>query len=362
MNPILRILDANANRAREALRVMEEAARFRLGDAELTRELKQLRHDLAHMMSQFGAIEFHRDTPGDVGTSISTESEASRASLLDVVVASGKRLGESLRALEEYGKTIDANVAASMKSLRYRGYELERRLNLAFGSGRPAQWRLCVIITESLCNVGGHNWRDVARMAIDAGADCMQLREKELDDRELLRRAEELRTICGTRAALIINDRPDIAMLCGADGVHLGQNDLPCARVREIVGRQMVVGVSTSTLNHAKEALLGGADYCGVGPMFSTTTKQIDVIAGPKYLREYLQWNRLPHLAIGGITPANIGQLVEAGCRGIAVSSAICAAPDPATFVRPLLHAMDRSGGVAEKGAKPIPLHERINI
>lgn len=338
VDSVLRILDANANRAREALRVMEEAARFRLGDGELVRGIKQARHDLASVMLRFDGLEFHRDTPGDVGTSIKTGQEQQRTSILEVAIAAGKRLSEALRVIEEYGKVIDPGYAAAIESLRYRGYELEKRLNLALGTGQPAQWKVCVILTASLCS--GGDWWETAHAVLDAGADCIQLREKELDDASLLRRAISLRGMTGGQT-LIINDRPDIALLSGADGVHLGQSDLPCERVREMIGRQLMIGVSTSNLAQAQQALLDGADYCGIGPMFPTATKHKESISGPAYLREYLRWNRLPHLTIGGISPQNIDQLVEAGCRGVAVSSAVCTADDPGAVVAALRDALD---------------------
>lgn len=337
MHDVLRIIDANANRSREALRVMEEAARFLLDDASLCEDLKNLRHDLATALLRFHALPLHRDVVGDVGTTIATDNEMSRAGVADVVIAAGKRLSESLRAMEEYGKVIDPAFAVSIEAIRYRGYDLEKRLTLRLVCSQTRQWRLCVLITESLCN---RSWQKVARASIEAGAECLQLREKNIDDRDLLQRARELVQIADHRASVVINDRADIALLAGADGVHLGQGDLSPQRVREIAGTRLIIGVSTSSLRQAEHALAEGADYCGVGPMFPSTTKQKKTIVGPDSLREYLRWDRLPHLAIGGITVENINQLVEAGCRGIAVSAAVCQADDPAAVVSALLDAI----------------------
>ena len=352
MPHVLRILDANANRAREALRVMEEAARFLLDDAALSGDLKRFRHDLAAALALVPALEANRDTPGDVGVSIKTEREQSRASVADVAIAAGKRLSEALRAMEEYGKTLplaaapapdagasataSASFSAAIESLRYRGYELERRLLLALGAGRRQQWRLCVLISECLCPHS--DWHRVAEAAIAGGADCIQLREKSLDAGELFARARRLVGMAQPHGvSVIINDRPDIALLAGAHGVHVGQADLPVAEVRRLVGRQLLVGVSTSRLQEAQQAVTDGADYCGVGPMFATTTKHKPVLAGPAYLEQFTTWGRLPHLAIGGITPSNLPQLVEAGVQGIAVSSVVCDAPNPAAVCRQLL-------------------------
>src|SRR5690242_7661548 len=124
MPTALRLLDANANRAREALRTMEDAARFLLDDAPLAEGLKHLRHDLAQALKPLAQLEYHRDTPGDVGTQITTASEGVRGGAADVALAAGKRLSEALRVMEEYAKTLPSGpaIGAQLEQLRYRGY------------------------------------------------------------------------------------------------------------------------------------------------------------------------------------------------------------------------------------------------
>ncbi len=365
MPSVLRILDANANRAREALRVMEEAARFILNDESLCTALKNLRHDFSRTIAAIPGLEANRDTPGDVGATIKTVSEQKRESVADVVIAAGKRLSEALRAVEEYGKTLGStktpspmarslpggepsgyepsggepskypsgdqseilsSFPATIERLRYLGYDIEKRLTRAMGCGMRKQWRLCILLTRDLCKP--HDWSHVLDECLAAGVDCIQIREKTLDAGPLLEHAKEVVARCRGKASVIINDRPDIALLSGADGVHLGQTDLPCTEVRKLTGRQLLIGVSTSTLDEAKRALQDGADYCGIGPMFPTTTKKKDHIAGPACLREYLAWDKLPHLAIGGINADNLPELIAVGVKGIAVSGAVCAAED----------------------------------
>ncbi len=336
MADVKRLLDANANRAREAMRVMEDAARFLLDDTGLSRELKKLRHDFAAAMRKVPGIEFSRDTPGDVGTAITTKTEWRRDSVRDVAVAAGKRLSEALRCLEEFGKLLSPEMAAAVKQLRYRAYELEKRLLLRLPVF--AGWRVCVILSEHLCT--HHGWLDVARASLDGGADCIQLREKSLESDELLERAAKLVALAGKRAAVIINDRPDVALLAGAAGVHLGQTDLPIAGVRRIAGRQLLIGSSTHNLAEARRADTAGADYCGVGAIFQTTTKNIKH-SGLEYLREFVvRYPMMKHLAIGGITPLNVDQVVCAGGRGVAVSSIVCGAQKPAAVVRKLLRVI----------------------
>ena len=144
-------------------------------------------------------------------------------------------------------------------------------------------------------------------------------------------------------AAGVINDRPDIAISAGADGVHVGQEDLPVGAVRKIAGMSLLVGVSTTSMAQAMRAAREGADVCGVGPMFATSTKHKPTIAGAAYLREYLAEPAtagVPHVAIGGITPENVGELGAAGCRGVAVSGAVCGAAEPGEVCREILRRL----------------------
>lgn len=348
MNQALRMLDANLNRAREALRVMEDVARFCLQSEDLCGRLKSLRHEVAAVAAGVGEpalLLAWRDTPGDVGTGISTEAEGRRSGLYQVAHAACKRLTEALRVIEEClkmpGVSNDTGLARRVEQVRYASYEVEKRLLLAMGGGvRARQWGVCVLVTESACK---RPWQEVVRGAIAGGAECLQLREKELGSAELLGRACALVEIARPAGvAVIINDRADIALLAGADGVHVGQEDVPVWGVRKLAGEGLLVGVSTHDLREARAAAEDGADYCGVGAMFPTATKP-RVVSGPGYLREYLadaQVARLPYLAIGGITLENVGQLRSAGCAGVAVCAAVCGSADPAGATAALVAAV----------------------
>lgn len=374
----LRIIDASLNRCREGLRVTEDVARFALNAERVCERLKNLRHALADAERSLGVdwskLLANRDTPGDVGTGIKTAAEGSRVSLREVAIASAKRAAEALRSLEESAKTISVPSSASstlvgtdqtgtpavsparrFELIRYELYDIERDLALAFGGGLACpQWRLCVLITESLC---AKPWMQVAREAIRGGADCLQLREKNLDGRELLARACELVRLSreegatlGRRVDVVINDRVDIAMLSGAAGVHLGQGDLSVEDARRLAGASLLIGVSTHDVHEARKAIDEGADVCGVGAMFSTSTKPRET-SGVAYLKQYLAManskdggRSVPHLAIGGITPENVGELAKAGCLGIAVSSVVCGSDDPRGVCGMLLRGLGAGG------------------
>lgn len=347
-DPVLRILDANANRAREALRVLEDYARFVLDSEPLAAALKQLRHDLLEAMGGAAggllpAAILHRDTRNDVGITIQTPAEFHRDNLNHVVAAAGKRLGEALRTIEEYTKTLDPAAAAKVEQIRYRFYDLEQRIALTL---RPAACsfanvRLYVLITQDICKVP---WLEACEQAIAGGADCLQLREKNLDSGELLKRAGLFATLCKKHNVIsIINDRPDIALLCNADGVHVGQTDLPAREVRKLIGPDKILGVSTHNLDHARQAVLDGADYIGVGPIFKSPTKPRDFLAGLDFARQVAQQIKIPAVAIAGITEQNLPEVIATGVKAVAVTSAVLAQRDIRAAARSLKSRLTES-------------------
>ncbi len=325
---VLRLLDANANRAREALRVLEDYARFVLNDDAICGELKAIRHDLTAATKPWlnDAILF-RDVTGDVGTGIKTEAELKRADLSEVVIAAGKRLGEALRSLEEYSKVVNATDAGKIEAIRYRFYSVEQAIERTLSvSTKFERVRLYVLITESACK---RNWVDVAQEAINGGADCLQLREKDLESGELLSRAKKLVAMCHEKNVLcIINDRPDIAVLSNADGVHVGQGDLPAIEARKIIGREKIVGVSTHNIEQAKRAMTDGADYIGVGPVFRSPTKPRDFLPGLNFAAQVAKEIKIPSVAIAGINLSNVDEVLKTGMKRIAVTSAITGSDD----------------------------------
>jgi thiamine-phosphate pyrophosphorylase len=346
MEAVRRILDADYNRAREAARVIEDFARFVLNAAGPAERGKNIRHDLRAAYERLGGDAANlsaRDTPGDVGTTIKTADESRRADPAAVLAANFKRLSEALRSLEEFGKTVSPAAAAECERLRYATYSLEHEIGAWLRPSRKFDAvRLYVIVTEALCS--GPVEKTV-EAAVDGGADCIQLREKTMPDGRLLELAVRVREITARRGALfIMNDRPDLAVLSHADGVHVGQTELPCRWARAIVGADRIVGVSTHNIEHARAAVADGADYIGVGPMFRSATKPRDFVAGVDYLKQVVAEIPIPHAAIAGITLDNIDQLSSAGCRCVAVCSAIIAEPDVRAAAETFKRKMQGSG------------------
>lgn len=165
--------------------------------------------------------------------------------------------------------------------------------------------------------------------ALKGGATCVQLREKELDDESFLKEAFEIKALCSKyNVPFFINDNVEIANKCGADGIHVGQNDMEAGKVREIVGENMIMGVSVQTVEQAKKAVEAGADYLGVGAVFSTSTK-LDAAEVPyEMLKEICDSVDVPVVAIGGISKSNIMELAGSGIDGVALVSAIFASED----------------------------------
>ncbi|QGJ70411.1 Thiamin-phosphate pyrophosphorylase [Planctomycetales bacterium 10988] len=327
---VLRLIDAAANRAREALRVLEDFARFVLDDAFLCGELKQARHGFETAMKVFpmGERLRARETEADVGTRISTRQEQSRAGLAEILHANANRFAEAVRSSEEYSKWLAPEVAPQLEALRYRMYTLHR----AMLTGQDAQSRLREVQLYVLLDAGPSEEVFVERvkMLLAAPVDAIQLRIKNLPDGEVLQRARLLRRLMNSSKALfIMNDRPDLAVLAEADGVHVGQEELSVKDARTIVGPRRLVGLSTHSIEQARQGVLAGADYLGVGPTFPSETKQFSEFAGLSFLKEVAAEIALPAFAIGGITLENLPQVLQTGLQRVAVSGGIHRTDNP---------------------------------
>jgi thiamine-phosphate pyrophosphorylase len=186
---------------------------------------------------------------------------------------------------------------------------------------------------------GGHEPRTLAEIYLDAGVKVLQLRLKDAPGRDLLAAARAIAELCRARGAtFIMNDRVDIAILAGADGVHLGQDDLPLDAARKLVGSKMIIGISTHTIQQARAAEAGGADYIGFGPMYSGGLKEIVKGRGLEMLRDARHAVKIPIVAIGGITEARVPEILAAGADAAAIITDVVRAPDVATKVRSILN------------------------
>ncbi|NCO68771.1 MAG: thiamine phosphate synthase [Nitrospirae bacterium CG_4_10_14_0_8_um_filter_41_23] len=180
---------------------------------------------------------------------------------------------------------------------------------------------LCFITDRKACKL---SCEEMTLKVLRAGLKWVQYRDKEKSRREIYEKAIRLRKLTKDfNAVLIVNDYADIALAVDADGVHLGQDDLPVREAREIMGNNKIIGISTHNLEQAKEAEKGGADYIGFGPIFRTTTKDAGMPKGTDMLKEIKRQVHVPVVAIGGINIENIRSVLDAGVDAVAVASAI---------------------------------------
>ncbi|MHC4571550.1 MAG: thiamine phosphate synthase [Planctomycetota bacterium] len=329
---VYRIIDANFNRAREALRVIEEFCRFALNSGSLTARAKQLRHELSACLGELdaGRLISSRDTLGDVGVGKTVDNQLTRTNLSDCFTAACKRLTESLRTLAEMTQTLNPSVAQTIEKLRFAAYTLEKDIVLFSDTQqRFKQVRLYVIISSNL----PADVLSLTHHCTAGGADCVQLRAKAVDDDALFALALEFVKVCKAAGVLsIINDRVDIAVAAGADGVHLGQNDLPIEYARKLQLGPLIIGKSTHSIEQLRAACRELLTYVSLGPVFSTGTKPAAEPVGLDYVtqaKEVLVDTGIGHVAIGGITLDNVEQVLKAGAKAIAVCSAATEVADP---------------------------------
>jgi len=333
----LRIIDANANRTLEGLRVVEDYLRFHRHDAHLSGLCKAIRHQVSQTLaSHFPDRAACRSTETDIGTSIETASEYQRPDFATVIAANLGRVKEALRTLEEYSKLIAEPPAKKFEAIRYQAYTLEKAVgHLEKSSAVWSDAKLYVLV--DLRYGVGEVFSNRVEQLCEAGVDVIQLRDKTATDRRLIEAGRALRRSLAKlerQVLFIMNDRPDLTRVVEADGVHVGQDEIPVADVRSIVGPDCLVGVSTHSLEQARAAVLDGADYIGVGPVFPSQTKDFDEFVGTELIASITAEIALPSFAIGGISLERLQQLIDCGGQRVAVSEAIWGAKDVAEVTR----------------------------
>ena len=349
-NSVFRILDAAINRSGEGIRVVEDYLRMVIADAHLAKQLKTLRHDLTEAVASIDSASriAARDSEEDVGRQIQTESEYQRKSpdsnskhASGLVQANLARTQQALRSIEEFSKTINVDVAKNVEQLRYRTYTLEKAILTTILSLQSlSKARLCVLIgaTNPSDDANNSALTELVHQLIAADVSLIQLREKTLTDRQLVAVGRLItENTRGTRTRFIMNDRADLALAAGADGVHLGQDDLTVADARKIMGAARLIGVSTHSIEEARRAILAGANYIGVGPVFPSTTKSFPAVAGLGLVEQVAAEIKLPAFAIGGIHGQNIEQVIAAGISRVAVSAAVTKTENPNAVARELI-------------------------
>ncbi|MEZ6133619.1 MAG: thiamine phosphate synthase [Pirellulaceae bacterium] len=338
---VLRVLDANVNRASEGLRTIEDVARLVCEDAVAAEWMKCLRHELAEACAQLDRSErlAARCTQSDAGTQITTTTESLRADFVAVVQAAAERITQSLRNLEEFSKFISATMSERLKQTRYAAYDLLAKTELRLCRDRPTlDGRLMLLVD---CGLDVETFRrSICELSV-AGVDYFQLRDKAAEGGRLMQYARAaMDALKESSSRVIINDRLDIALASGAMGVHLGQDDLGLRDAISVARGKLLIGISTHCIAEAIAAEAGGADYIGCGPTFPSQTKQFEEFPGPAFLRKVAERISLPAFAIGGVDMSNVQEIIAAGCRRIAVSGAVHQAEQPLRAVAELRNAL----------------------
>ena len=342
---MLRIIDANLDRIGEGLRLLEDVARFLLNDSALSQQLKTMRHELLR-----GDWPFHqrliqsRNSEGDVGINIEAPGEEKQRELPITVMANARRVQESLRVLEELAKVPDTKPELDpekFKEARFILYSIEQEL-LSKIQRRDKAKRisgLYVVIDSEVLK--GRNPVEAARQAIRGGAKTIQLRDKLTSKKELLTTARQLNELCAEHNVLfIVNDYLDLALAADADGLHLGQDDLPIKVARKLLPIDKILGGSAHTVEEAVAAESDGADYIAVSAIYPTTSKEGEKVVGLDRLREIREAVTCPLVAIGGITLDNAADVITAGADSVAVISAVLETEDMERTTRQIVERL----------------------
>jgi len=330
---VLRLADANLDRLGEGLRVLEDVSRFLLNDAMLSKRLKTLRHTL---VKDLGPLEREflsaRRVAEDVSAPTRKRAASQHQDLPALVIANSRRVQESLRVLEEFSRLSGgplAGKAGGFESARFEVYDLEQQVvGRLLRHDRAARLKGLYLVLDATA-MKGRDELEVAAAAIRGGVKTIQLRDKQRSKPELLAAARKLRDLCAGEGALfIVNDHLDVALAVSADGIHLGQDDLPPVEARRILPISMLIGCSTHSVAGAVRAQANGADYVAMGSIYPTPSKEKFKLVGPETLRRTRSRISVPLIAIGGINHINVQEVMKAGADGVAVISAVLGADD----------------------------------
>ena len=341
---ILRIIDASLNRIGEGIRLLEDSARLMLNDATLTQQLKNMRHELIRSdWSIQQQLLQARDSEGDVGIDMEVPGEEKQREIPVTIVANARRVQESLRVMEEMAKAPGLGLdSEKFKQARFALYTIEKALlsRVLRQDKIKRLFGLYVIIDATA--LGGRSHIEVAGQAIRGGAKVIQLRDKVHSKKELLTITQELRNLCAEQDVLfIMNDCLDVALAVDADGLHVGQDDLPVKVARRLLPIDRILGCSARTVDKAAIAQSEGADYIAVGAMYPTSSKETAEVVGTERLKQIRQAVTLPLVAIGGINASNVSEVLTAGADSVAVISAVLGAEDVEGATRQIVNMIE---------------------
>jgi len=323
---VAQIIDANLDRAREGLRVLEDWARFALGRKDLVKSFKNFRQTLGKQ--HLKVYKESRNFIDDECAGLTHPEQFKRDKASSIISSNAARVQEALRVIEEFSRDHNQNLCKISSEIRYEIYNLEIVLLEAHSN-----YLLRKILNENdlyFVTLDTENLFEKIKSILEGGVKIIQLRFKKGKDSDNLKFAKRVRELCNNFGALfLINDRVDIALACKADGVHLGQDDIDIKSARNILGFSKIIGVSASNECDIKNAIKDGCDYLGIGPVFVTSTKKEKIPLGIDTLKSLTKDISIPWFAIGGIKQENISLLKENNICKIAIITDLINSKNP---------------------------------
>jgi len=320
------IIDANLDRAREGLRVLEDWARFGLGREDFVKQIKNYRQLLGK--HHLYIYKKSRNYTNDKCTGLSHPEQFNRSTFNEIISTNAARIQEALRVIEEFAKNKNKELSALASKIRYEIYLLELDL-LDSTSNKELKE---ILFKTNLYSITHENKLLIKKIEeiLEGGVKMIQHRFKNGNDLDNLKKAKIIKELCHQNDALfIVNDRADIALAVDADGVHLGQKDLCISSARKILGYSKLIGISANNESDIKKAIKDGCDYLGVGPVYASNTKQNKIPLGLKEIQRITKDISIPWFAIGGIKYENLADLKSNGVNKVAIVSELMDAENP---------------------------------
>ncbi len=323
---IFQIIDANLDRAREGLRVLEDWARFGIGGNDCVIKIKNFRQILGK--NHLEVYKQSRNYTEDRCKGLTHQEQSKRETPEEIISSNAGRVQEALRVIEEFSRLHNHELSKIASEIRYEIYTLEIDL-LSLSKFKKSEKILkendLYVITDQK-----ENLLEIIENILIAGVKIIQHRFKTGTDKEHLQEAIQIKNLCKRYNSLfIINDRIDIALASNADGIHLGKDDLNLKTARKLVGYSKIIGVSANNKIDISNALKDGCDYIGIGPVFETPTKRDKKPLGIEKIKTLTKDLNIPWFAIGGVTTNNISFLKSNGFKKVALISQLMNSEDP---------------------------------
>ena len=323
---VFQIIDANLDRAREGLRVLEDWARFGLGGNDFVAKIKNYRQILGK--NHLEVYKQSRNYIEDQFKGLTHQEQNNRKNPEQIICSNAGRVQEALRVIEEFSRLHNHKLSKIASEIRYEIYSLE--IDLLNLSNRKSSEEILkendlYVITDQK-----ENLLKIIEDILISGVKIIQHRFKKGTDKDNLEEAIQIKNLCKKYNSLfIINDRVDIALASDADGIHLGQDDLDLKTARKLLGYSKIIGISANNKIDISTAIKDGCNYIGIGPIFETVTKKGKKPLGIEKIKTLTKDLNIPWFAIGGVTKNNISYLKRNGFKKVALVSQLMNSEDP---------------------------------